>query len=688
MKFPVNWLKEYVKIPISIDKLSYKLTMAGLEVVSIIKKNKEPIFDIEITPNRPDLLSLIGVAREIAALLETHVKIPQTKHFNSSKNKPLLSIEIKNNAKCRLYTAKLIKNVKIHNSPAWLKNKLDLMDIRNVNNVVDITNFCLFETGHPLHAFDYDKIAGKKIIIRHAKSNETIITIDGKKRKLTNQDLVIADKEKPIAIAGIIGGKNTEVTNKTKNVVIESAYFDPISIRKTARRLNITTESSYRFERGTSLDMLNYSSERATNLIVDSTKTAEPDIFIKKSYNKKISTASKTIKLNLKKIEKYLDLKIDRNKIISILKSMQVKCKLQKDFIKAIPPISRQDLTRDVDLIEEIARIYGYEKVSSAIPKPSDKNLHEVNQLSVFKKNKIVRSTFINLGLNEIISYSLISKKDLKKIKYEIENVIQVNNPLSIEQEILRPNMIPSLLKIISSNIKNNNENYFRLFEIGKTYYLKNNLAEKNEIIIAICQLQETNSMKDFKQGKLFYNLKGILQTAFKKLGISNISYKAAIPQYIYYPGTFAELIFKNKKIGTIGYVLEKVCEDFDISSYRLVLANLNLDMINKYMKPYEYMYKKIIKYPASYRDISFIIDKNIYSSKIENLIYETEKNTVSNIEFLDQYTGKQIPLDKKSLTYRITYQATDRTLEDNEINKIHQKIINKLKTNFNIQLR
>jgi len=678
MKIPISWLRQYVKIPISIDNLSSKLTMAGFEVGQILKKKNDSIFDIEITPNRPDLLSILGIAREVSTILEKPLIIPKCK-VSSLKTDLGIEVDIKNYTKCPVYTARVIENIKVSNSPSWLKDKILSMGLREVNNIVDITNFSLFETGHPLHAFDYDKINGKRVIIRNAKDGEEIVTIDDKKRKLTKNDLIIADTKGPIAIAGVIGGKATEVSKNTKNIILESAYFDPVSIRKTAMRLGISTESSYRFERGTNLDTLGYSSQRATSLIKNLINQALVGALLKDKDKKYIPKVKTNIKLSLKRLENYLDLKIPKAKVLKILNSLGIKSKINKDVITANIPGFRGDLERDVDLIEEIIRIYGYDKIPSVLPLPQEDDLCNLNKgLSLFEQDIALRDILINSGLNEIISYSLISKESLDNIKYKNIDTIKIKNPLSSQQETLRPSMIPSILDIISSNIKHG-QNHLRIFEIGKTYHPNKSSSpiEKDKIVIAL----------SIPEAELFYQLKGIIQAFLIKIGLPNAEFTPASPKDIYYPGAYAELMLGNKKIANLGYILDETCSKFDIAN-KVALFELDLDKIREHIKLKDFKYKPIIKFPSSYRDISFVIDRGIYSSEIKSTIHAAAEGIVSCVKFLDQYKGKQIPPDKKSLTYRIIYQAKNRTLKYEEVEKSYNKITSSLENKFNIKLR
>lgn len=685
MKIPIQWLKQYVNIPVSKQDLADKLTMAGLEVVGVIENRGMSIFDIEVTPNRPDLLSLLGVAREVSALFDEKLKFPQNEQLEEAENSLPLEVKIEDFKKCPYYSARILMDVEIGESSTRFKSNLSSVGVREVNNIVDITNFCLFETGQPLHAFDYDKIKGERIIVRQAEEGEKIETIDDEIVELTCGDLIIADREGPIAIAGVIGGKNTEITKDTTNIVLESAYFDPVTIRRTARRLGLSTESSYRFERKVKVDMIEYASRRASNLILNSSPGGRIGEYKEESKNSNLPSSPGIIELSLKKVRDYLDINIGGEKVIKILEKLGVKCELKESYIKVRSPSFRQDLKREIDLIEEVTRIYGYDKIPSKIPLPTkDELLSKANKRSTYEQNSIIRNIFINFGFDEIMTYSLISKEDLSKIGYTADDCVSIKNPLSQYQEVLRPSMLPSILKTINFNIKRGIEN-LGLFEVGKTYHLKDNSSpqEVDKLVVALSKSEE---YCDGKFGDLFYDLKGIIKASLKKMEVREIEFKPVVDNSsVYYPHVEAEIKANNKTVGKIGYILEEICNKFNISN-KVAVMQLRLNVLREAMQPGVHQYIPISKYPSSYRDLSIIIDRNVYHSKIANIL-SSGKN-VSSVKFLDQYEGEQIPAGKKSLTYRIIYQSERRTLNDEEIDQCYKKSVKELKDKFNVELR
>ncbi|OGX05737.1 MAG: phenylalanine--tRNA ligase subunit beta, partial [Omnitrophica WOR_2 bacterium GWA2_47_8] len=474
MKLSYNWLKDYVAVKLPPEKLAHRLTMAGLEVEKIESVNGDSVFELEVTPNRPDCLNVLGLAREVSAILDASLKAPKVEKLRIPSQKIDISVEDKKD--CGRYIGTLISDVKVASSARWLEEKLQSIGTRGINNVVDITNFCLMELGQPLHAFDHDKLKGGAIIVRRARSGETIVTIDGVERKLDPSILVIADAQRPVAIAGIMGGRDTEVSERTKNILLESAYFDQVLIRRASRKLGLSSDSSYRFERGVAMQTVETASTRAAELIkkeAGGKVSAQQDVFSKTQKK-----AAPAIALSLREINDRLGSNLSLAKCKAILNRLGFSVSSSgKDKLRLTAPAFRNDIKENVDIVEEVARIIGYDNLPLSIPRIQVENITIKSNQTHEKK---IRGILTALGFDEIITYSMVNQSMLDKTALGHLKGVRVQNPLSQDQEMLRPAVLPSLLSIVLLNL-NRGQKDLRLFEIGKVYSCE---AEKKMINI------------------------------------------------------------------------------------------------------------------------------------------------------------------------------------------------------------
>ncbi len=674
MYFSFNWLKEFVEIDKSADEIAELLTCKTAEVVSFQKKNKDVIFDLDILPNRGDLTGHLGIAREIAAIERKKISLKELKsEEENTEIENYLTVEIEDFNDCPRYMARVIEDVKIGPSPEWLKEKLENCGIQSINNVVDITNYIMLELGQPLHAFDGEKIAldqnnKRKIIVRRAKEGEEIITLDGIKRKLKNNVLIIADFKKPIAVAGIMGGANSEIDENTKMVILESANFNPILIRKAAKFLNLRTEAEERFEKNLDFYLAELALERATSLI----KTLAGGKIVKGKIDQFKTKPPKTkIEIKPSMINDYLGTDLKKEEIKDILLSLQFKIEeKEKDLFEVEVPSFRKDIKMDKDLIEEIARIYGFEKIPSTLPKTIISQ--EFNK-SVFLENQ-VRHFLKNFGFFEIYTYTFLSKEILEKTRLEAKNCFKIKNPLSNLKEYMRTTLIPNLLETSYENLKNFDK--FRLFELGRVYLKEKKPPETQNLGLAI--VGEKNE-------KGFFLLKGILEEFLKTFKIENwdlISIEKTSFPYLH-PGKSAQIMLENNILGVIGEIHPLVLYNFEIKK-PVVILEINFDLLKKFAQPIskeikleisEAIYKPISKFQATERDLAFLVDKDLDPKKLETLIREVDK-LIKRVELFDEYYSEKLGKDKKSLAYHITLQAEDRTLKEEEINEIISKII------------
>ncbi|MDD5450189.1 MAG: phenylalanine--tRNA ligase subunit beta, partial [Candidatus Omnitrophica bacterium] len=551
MKISYNWLRDYVDIKNSARQAAEWLTMAGLEVTSLEEKDKDSILEMEVTTNRPDWLSVIGVARELSAITGKRLMPPKVPLLLSPQvRNAQIKVEVEDKILCPRYTARVMEAVRVGPSPKWLIERLESIGVRPVNNVVDITNFCLFELGQPLHAFDYDKLAGNSIIVRKARKGEELVTIDNAKRQLTPDMLIIADEKKPIALAGIMGGIDTEATEATRTILIESAFFDPISVRKTQRRLVLSTESSYRFERSVDYDGVLFASNRAAGLIAE---ICGGKLGILKDAGIKVARTS-IIKLSVKRINDILNLNLTPVAVKKILTSLGLKVSGAEEQLKVETASFRMDLKREEDLIEEVARIHGYDKIPETIPKIVG---HTSRKSYSRKIEEITRDFLTGQGLDEALTYSLIDRKDLNNINFADDNrIVAISNPLSSQQEIMRPTLIPGLLNAACFNINRKTDD-LRMFELSKVYTPSGEKGYKETLELCVIMSGEDATL---------FDIKGIAENLFERLGISGCEFIALSDAGIFYQGRSAKIILKSAaEIGVIGEIRSEILNNFGI---------------------------------------------------------------------------------------------------------------------------
>lgn len=673
MKFTYNWLKDFVEVNLAAKDLADKLTMAGIEVVSLEKKDSDWVFEVEITSNRADLLGVMGIAREVSAITNSKLKDLKFK-IKNLKSKNLLEIKIQDIKDCPLYSARIIKEVKVGPSPTWLKKRLELVGCRSINNIVDITNYILFSLGQPLHAFDLDKIKDNLIFIRRAKEGEKIITIDGKEKNLNPKIIVIADREKPIAIAGIMGAKDSEVTQTTKNILLESAKFDPLLIRRARQSLGLSTESSYRFERDIDINNVKIASDWAVYLIE---KIAKGSLVEEKTAGF-FQKRRKIITFSFTKANKLLGTELKNKEMENILKRLSFKIeKKSKDKLEVLVPSFRKDINEEIDLIEEIARLEGYERIplSFAPIKP---------QLESDFKQKVIleiKNILISQGGYEVINYSLIGSQDLASLNLESGSIIKIVNPLSNLYQFLRPTLLVGLLNNISKNILIRED--ICIFEIGKIF------RENEELFLGIGMCGERTFLTE--AGKIqvefsIFHLKGILELILSRLGIKDFDFiQKDYPFFVKNKGMALEIGGEN--VGYLGEVSLDICNRFDIKNKAVFLAELNLEKLINFVN----LKKRFVPlplYPGVRRDISIAVREDIPIKEILKKIKEKKLPLLKELWIVDFYRGEKIPLGFKGITLGCLYLSQTHTLTDEEVNSSHNQLCEFLKEEFSAQIR
>lgn len=678
MKISYEWLREYVDTKMRAENLALKLTMAGHEVAAISKKASDFIFDMEITANRPDCLSHLGIAREAAALTKKRLKLPKPKLKKSRLKQRPFKVKIEDGVCCPRYTCRVLNNVKVGPSPKWLAKRIESVGLRPINNVVDVTNFVMLETGQPLHAFDLDKLPAPEVVIRNAGNHESLITLDGVKRQLSSGMLLIASGDRPLAIAGVIGGKETEVTDTTRNILLESAYFEPVSVRRTASCLALSTDSSYRFERGVDPAGVLFASDRAASLICDLAK-AEPAGITDAGIRPKQPS---DIMLIPEYVNRLLGTTLSSYQIKDTLKELGYKVK-GASTLKVSAPTYRADTTRPADLVEEVARIYGYGNIA---PSPLQTVItdEEPESAETAKKRQMAKETLVSSGYNEILTYSLINRDALKSSALTSEDFIAIKNPLSKEQAIMRPSLLPGMLKAVSYNISRQVYD-IRLFELSNIYFKQQAGFNEEESLVISQYARPGKGPEDNSAETGLLRLTGTLSVLAESLGIQGLRFEET-SHPLFEAAEAIAVLADNMMLGTAGAVNEKALSTFDIKG-SLFIAEITFNVLAKLSTLNRY-YKPLPRFPYSYRDISFAVDSSVRYAQLRDFIKRNAGPDLESIKLLSEYRGGQIEKGCRGLAIRMIFRSREKTLTEEEIDRINTSIREGIKRSFNAVLR
>lgn len=661
------------------------------EDIALLLNLNDVVFELGLTPNRADCWGMINVAREVASLTGGKLKLPTvTDHGAGAGDSVKASVQIDDPQLCRRYVAKIISDVHVEDSPLWLKARLMNIGLRPINNIVDITNLVMYETGQPLHAFDLDSLAGQKIIVRKAINGEKIITLDGQNRNLNNDMLVIADALKPVAIAGVMGGLESEVTLKTKNILLESAFFHGPAIRRTSAELGLRSEASQRFEKGIDLENTALVAERAAELIleIEAGKPAHGYIDSYPNPEEKVS-----VKLRKNRINKILGTKLGTEVVQKVLEALNFEFEANGDSWLVQIPSYRRDIRLEVDLIEEIARINGYDKIPTTLPR---------GKMTQGKKNwaQTVRAKASQImsmqGLYQVLTFSFINPRHLDQLlipeKHKWRDVISVQNPLSEEQGIMRTNVIAGLLEVVRKNYNKRNKN-IAIYEIGKVYFndtfLQKSALPTEKYILAAAATGHSEKTWAYPILEYdFYYLKGVLENLFKNLGINEEDCKFVHDKSIpfLHPGRAAKIFIHQQECGWIGEVHPLVLENYGLEQ-KTVLCSFEIEKATDFATENK-LYREIPRFPALIRDMAVIVPDEISAAEILELILSKGQPLLKQARIFDLYKGKQIERGQRSLAFSLTWQADDRTMTDEEVNQLHENILEALAVKFKAQIR
>lgn len=644
----------------------------------------DTVFELEITPNRPDCLSHIGIARELGAYYNKEVKYPSfvINSESSEKTADNISVEIEDSNLAKRYVARIIKNVTVKESPKWLKERVESIGIRSINNIVDASNFIMMELNQPNHTFDLDKIEGGKIVVRAGHENEKLVTLDEQERELNSEDIVISDGVKAVALGGVMGGQNSEITENTKNILLEVANFNSQNVRKTSRRLTLFSESSYRFERRVDEENAINVINRLANIIQE---VAGGEILEGVVDNYPVQYKKKTATLNFERLNRFVGKNIPRETVIGILTRLEIEVVDNGETLTLTAPTYRDDLENEQDYFEEVIRMYGFDNIENILPKL---DISEKPVIDTTKLSTQVKLIAANAGLKEVINYSFVPKDAMEKIKYtsvERENLIDLLRPITEDFVTLRPTLLYSLLKNAKENMNRNATN-IRFFEVSRTFVKAEELA-KEEVKLGIILAGENNkTLWNPKPVSYdFYDLKGIVEEIFTQLKFNNYMIKRS-EQSQFHPGRSVDVFVGRELIGSFGEIHPDVLENFDLGKTSVLVGEFNIDLIQKYIGK-KIKYQGIVKYPSVPRDFAFVMREDILVGDVLKTIQKVDKK-IEKVELFDIYQGAGVLPGMKSVAISVILRDKNKTLEEKEIVDISNKIVTKVEKDYGAVLR
>lgn len=660
---------------------------AGTPCSEVFEVESDEIFEIGLTPNRADAMSHYGVARDLrAGLMQrgTNLELitPSVTKFHVDNRLAKIDVEVKNKDLAPRYAGVTISNVKVAESPEWLKNKLKAIGLTPKNNIVDITNYVLHGLGQPLHAFDVNHIVGKKIIVKKAEAGTKFTTLDGVERVLDAEDLMICDTEKPLCIAGVLGGLNSGVTTSTRTVFLESAYFNPISVRKTAKRHGINTDASFRFERGININDVKYALMYAAILIENIAggviSSDIIDLYPKKQEDFQVFLA-------FDKVNKVVGQVIPTETIKNILHSLDIKVNsITERGLGLLIPSYRVDVQREADVIEEILRVYGYNNISFS--EKTNASMSHSSKFDDHNVQNIVANQLVGQGFFEIMTNSLVPEKVITDYEQEATKAVKILNPLSNDLSFMRKNLLFSGLEVIEYNI-NRKSSDLKFFEFGKSYHFENGQYNEGKHLIVYSTGNKNNESWNISSEKTdFFFLKGTIEAIFERLGLKNVAIKPLGENNSFVQEGFRWFLGETF-LGTIGVVKGKVLKNFGIKQ-EVLFADICWNVVLESIKNQKIVYQEISKFPKVRRDLALLLDENISFGDIYKIAFETEKSILKNVSLFDVYQGDKLPEGKKSYAVSFTLQDINKTLTDKQIDKSMQNLLQKFGEKLGATLR
>lgn len=688
MNISYKWLKDLIEIDLSADELGKRLTSVGLAVEGIHLHGDDLVLDIDLTSNRPDCLSHLGIAREIGVIENIQVNANRSELEDSSDNNGLVTIECPE--LCHRFTARIIKNVKIGPSPRWLVDRLEAIGERSINNVADITNYVMHELGQPMHSFDLDKLAGNRIVVRKARAGEEITTLDEVERKIDNSMVVVCDAEKPAALGGIMGGLDSSITDETSNVLLEVAYFERKNIRTTSRKLNLATEASYRFERGVDIENLQTASYRATELICDlAGGEAAEFIDVYPALREEVEVISQDISAAVFRLT---GLKVEPDEAVRILDSLGISLVNGSSPQTFVVPSWRHDIHIEEDLVEEVARHAGYHNIGSELPPAFGAGEYQPTE----SKEKRLRQTLIDTGFDEALSYSFIDTKHdgVFEVIPELDDETLKDQYVTLRDSVIdgavrmRPSLVSGLLDAVRLNL-NHQRRDIKLFEIGKVFAAKSGEDglpnEQKAFALAITGGEVYQDRSMVGRSLDFYDAKGAIEAALDAAGVRNVTIGRANVKHLRV-GQSASILADGRRIGFVGRLSDEIASLYKFKQ-PVYVAELNLSLA-LIISPEQIIYRPLVKFPGIVRDVTFIVDRGIEFQSIRQSIESQSYEICRSVMFVDVYEGKGLEEDQRSITVRFEYRNDERTLTEDEVEGLHKKLIDHTEADLGIKTR
>jgi phenylalanyl-tRNA synthetase beta chain len=681
MKISYKWLGELTALTLSPAELAARLTMSGFAVDAVEAAGDDPVLDIDLTSNRPDGLSHIGIAREVALICGGSLRRPEISLAGGAMHeKPAATVEILDPDLCPRYAARIIKGVKVGPSPKWLVERLEIIGQRTVNNIADITNYVMFEMGQPTHAFDLSRLHGARIIVRRASKGEKLTTLDGLERELSTDMLVIADADRAVALAGIMGGEETEISAQTRDVLLESAYFNPSSVRRTARRLGIESEASQRFGRGGDWGAQVRAANRVSQLIVElaggQVEGSVIDVFPS-------PPAVPAVRLRESRIERLSGLRVEIERAAEILRALEfeVEMRAAERELHAKAPSFRIDIAREEDLVEEVIRHAGYDRIVATLPAWSGAGAHLPDEA----RRREIRRSLTGLGFNEAISLSFADPEHDSLFRGE-RPAVTVANPIDVNQPDMRTSLLTGLLEAVQRNI-NHGSRDIKLFEIGRTFARSNEgerPVERTSLALTISGSLNPESWRGRRDAD-FYDLKGAVEAVLETLNLSGFTFERASVEYLH-PGQSAVVRMDGLEVAQFGRLHPRTA---DIYRFRQPVYIAEIDLQKLLEWPGDPVrYSALPRLPSVSRDVSALVPENVSWDEIERAISGLGIPDISSVQVFDIYKGKGIPEGVRSIAFRVIYRAAGRTLTDEEVNASHERVRETIRDLFGAQLR
>ena len=683
MRVSLDWIKEFVEVKAPAREVADRLTMAGLEIEGIEMIGDDSVFEVNVTPNRPDCLSILGIAREVAAAFRLPLKLPPSR-IPAGAPASAVGVEIADADLCARYAGRQISGVSVRPSPSWMKERLEKCGIRAINNIVDVTNYVLLEFGHPLHAFDAERLEDRKIRVARAGKGAKIVTLDGAEHTPNEDSLLIWDGRHPVAVAGVMGGEGSGVTETTKNIFLESAYFEPTSVRRTSKQLGLRSEASYRFERGTDIEFLERALDRAA-LLMKETGGGEIHEIVDVYPEKFVPVKTE---VSFSRVNRLLGTDIPKQEILDILNRIGIGTEDRGETFVVTPPAYLRDIRHTVDVVEEIARIYGFGNIPARLPRTALSDGGTGSKVSDLDR---LRDSIRKTGFTEAVNYSFMNITDLDLLSIPEgdgrRRAVAVMNPLRQEDGHMRTTLLPSLLQNFMHNISRGVRD-IRFYEISKVFIDEGGqLPTENLRFSGIFYRDRSASLwKQDLPG--FFAVKGCLEAVFDELGIRGLSWSYSREKFLH-QGKAADLSAGDRRLGSVGELSPAVIErlDLKISKPEIVAFEFDLDSILGLISKKK-TYRQIPRFPAIERDMAIILDDGMAAAEVRAYFTEYSSPYIESVELFDYYKGKNMPEGKKSLAFRVVYRANDRTLTDAEVEPVHKGLVDFILSKTSGELR